>query len=183
MQDRIQIEKLYWEKAAEDKDVDSKYISDIPDAKFLQEIGERNGMVLDLGCGVGRLMQDGDFGIDISENMIEIARQRKPKCRFRVCNGRSIPYQDDYFDLVYSVLLFQHLHIDAVETYIDEVGRVLKSGGKFVFQFIEGYENEPFSQHHAWDNIYKVLVRNGFKFTAKRGKVHYQWTWVKAIKI
>lgn len=174
--DRIQEEKQYWNKAAQDPEVDMKYICDLDTGKCLEAIGELEGKVLEIGCGVGRLMKDGYCGIDISEKMLEIARKRKPNCEFKLTDGRSIPYEDNTFDSVYSMLVFQHLPIEAVETYIKEVRRVLKENGVFIFQYIRGKEDAPFSKHHS-------IIPRGFSFHEETGLVHPQWTWVHATKI
>src|SRR5512138_3479628 len=54
--------------------------------------GIRDGLVVDLGCGSGlwaeQLIKRGFdvLGIDISEAMIRLARQRAPQARFRVAS-------------------------------------------------------------------------------------------------
>lgn len=181
---RIKLEKDYWNKAALDLDVDKKYICDIPNEKFrhIPPIVSMSNKYLDLGCGVGRLMENFDnfYGIDISENMLEIARKRKPNCNFKLTDGRTIPYEDNYFDFVYCVLLFQHLPLEGVSAYIKESARVLKKGGRFIFQYIEGKENEPFSKHYRFYhfNLDKFKVLN-----KQFGLIHPQWTWIEAKKI
>ena len=174
MSNRIQQEKDYWEKAALDPEVDLKFISDIPDDVLMKF--NPHGKVLEIGCGVGRLMRDGWCGIDISERMLEIARLRKPNCEFKLTDGRTIPYDTGTFDAVYSVLVFQHLPIEAVLGYIEEARRVLKPGGKLIFQYIKGSEDEPFSKHH-------YIQPAGFSYKEHSGLGHPLWTWVEAKKL
>lgn len=176
--DRIYVEKSYWNEAAKDPQVDDKYISDIPDNGFLERLMQPEGKVLEIGCGVGRLMEDGYSGIDISEEMLKIARERKPKCEFKLTDGRTIPYPDESFDVVYCVLVFQHLPLEAVRGYVKEAERVLKKGGKFVFQLIEGEEDALFSKHHF---LPSVLAGSSFEGIASKGG-HPLWTWVVAHK-
>lgn len=177
---RVLLEKKYWNSAALDSEVDQKYISDVNDG-FDEMLGELDGKVLEIGCGVGRLLKDGWYGIDISENMLATAMVRKPKCHYKICDGRNIPYANETFDSVYCVLVFQHLPIDAVEDYIYEASQVLKKGGKFIFQFIEGTEDEPFSHHHSLDKVKKFLKNEGFTIEyIKKGVIHPLWTWIKA---
>ncbi len=180
---RVAEEKKYWNKVALDPEVDIKYISDLSTKECLNAIGEMEGVVLDIGCGVGRLMKPGYYGIDISSEMLEIARERHPDYNLEITDGRSIPYKDEFFDKVYSVLLFQHLPLEAVGAYIKEAYRVLKSGGVFKFQFIEGTENEPFSKHHDRSKIIKLLLLAGFVGPEMRGGVHDSWTWVTGRKL
>lgn len=173
---RTQEEKDYWNKAAQDPLVDEKYICDIEDKGFLDEFMQPQGKVLEIGCGVGRLMKPGYCGIDISEGMLEIARERQPECEFKLTDGRTIPYRNETFDTVYCVLVFQHLPFDAVQAYITEARRVLKPDGKFIYQYIKGTEDEPFSKHH---NIFP----QGFIYKETTGLIHPSWTWVMAHKI
>ena len=80
---------------------DLAYIHDVGHADFaldsapgilevLKDNGIDDGLVVDLGCGSGLLARElidagyGVFGVDISEAMIEIARERAPEAEFRV---------------------------------------------------------------------------------------------------
>lgn len=178
---RINIERNYWQKNALDRNVDLKYISDIGKKECLEDIGKRKGKVLEIGCGVGRLMQDGDYGIDISENMLKIAKQRNPNLNLSVTDGRTIPHEDAYFNYVYCYLVFQHLHIDGVQSYIKEAYRVLKNGGVFTFQWIEGDEDEPFSKHLKLEVVDKMT--NMFKEVKhKKSTAYTGWTITRCIK-
>lgn len=180
---RINEEKNYWNSAAKDPDVDKKYICDLDTQACHSALGELPGKVLEIGCGVGRMMQPDFYGIDISEEMIKIAKNRKPQCHFKVSNGREIPYDEETFDTVYCILVFQHLPIDAVENYFREAYRVLNPGGVFKFQLILGTEDEPFSHHHSPEKVLTLLRDIGFEVKiVKTGEVHQQWTWFEAEK-
>jgi SAM-dependent methyltransferase len=80
---------------------DLAYIHDVGHADFaldsapgileiLKDSGIGDGLVVDLGCGSGLLARElidagyGVVGVDISEAMIEIARERAPEAEFRV---------------------------------------------------------------------------------------------------
>ena len=62
--------------------------------------------MLDIGCGVGaflRLVADRGaqpFGLDASEALIELARERLPDADLRAGEMEALPYDDDTFDLV-----------------------------------------------------------------------------------
>ena len=181
---RQQFEREYWDKNALDPEVDIKYISDVSAEDCLEALGELKDEVLEIGCGVGRLMKPGYHGIDISSNMIDIARLRRPHSIFVVNDGMEIPYPDSYFDSVYSVLMFQHVPFAVFVNYVWETSAVLKKGGKFVFQFIEGEEDEPFSKHYNLETVVEVLRDNDFIVKSiKKGLVHDMWTWVYAEKV
>lgn len=180
--DRITEEKNYWNIAAADPDVDQKYICDMDDDQRNKALGKLDGRVLEIGCGIGRLLKPHWFGIDISERMIKIAKNKKPYCNYKVSDGRTIPFEDDYFDNVYCVLVFQHIPFSGFEQYVRETARVLVDGGQFTFQFIEGTEDERFSHHYDLAEVEKVLKKHGFTIKSnKKGLVHHQWTWIKAV--
>jgi SAM-dependent methyltransferase len=117
--------------------------------------------VLDIACGCGRvalplsryLTTAGSYeGFDISESSIDWCQQhihrhhenfrfqlvhvagnssnpedtRPPAAEFR------FPYPDKGFDLVFAGSIFTHLLPDGATRYLDEVARVLDSGGRFV---------------------------------------------------
>lgn len=66
------------------------------------------GRLLDLGCGDGaacRLLTP-DFqtvGLDVSDEMIRIAREKSPEQTFIVGTGEALPFADHAFDVVLAV--------------------------------------------------------------------------------
>lgn len=180
---RTELEKNYWNTAANHPDVEQKYICDIGDHERNRALGEMDGRVLEIGCGIGRLLKPHWFGIDISQRMINLAKNLKPICNYAVCDGRTIPFEDEYFDHVYCVLVFQHIPFEGVVAYIKETARVLKDNGTFRFQFIEGDEDAPFSKHHSMKEMRKALKDAGLAVThIKKGFGHSSWVWVHAKK-
>ena len=101
--------------------------------------------VLEIGCGLGRVLVhfapyfQTVHGIDIAPEMIEQARRLDlpENVRLASTDGAGLePYSDRQFDLVYSVLVFQHIPDESVVArYVEETERVLKPGGRAVFQF------------------------------------------------
>lgn len=197
----IKVELEYWDKAAQDPDVDIKYISDIDDDKCLAEILPhlKHHHVLEIGCGVGRLTsrlyassQHGCcqiHGIDISEKMLKLAEQNtpsKPDVRYKLCDGRTIPDFEccKEFDSVYSILTFQHIPDEAKLGYIKEAARVLKSGGIFRVQYVDGDYHADIHHQTSEENMVKWFEDSGFNIDQiDRGKVHPQWTWITGVKI
>ena len=198
---RVDDERDYWAKAAADPDVDRKFIADVDTEECLialKPIGKVVELssidILDLGCGVGRLaipiakrfIDHQVYAMDISEEMIKILVERSgdmPNLSPIVNDGRRIPFANDKFMAVYSMLLFQHLPLNAVIGYISEVGRVLKKGGIFRFQFIDGTEDEPFSKHHTTQMMATACNNSGMNVEIEKGLVHEQWTWITGVKV
>jgi SAM-dependent methyltransferase len=93
--------------------------------------------VLDIGSGPGNAAKElaavgADVdGVDFSEEMIEVARQRYPEIRFQQANAEEIPFDAGTFDAVVSNFVVHHL---ARPTRVfQEVHRVLERGGRFAF--------------------------------------------------
>ena len=100
---------------------------------------------LEIGCGPGRLMKPlaEDFGeihgVDVSDEMIAIARQRLaaiPHAHAHVGSGADLrQFADESFDFIYSYAVFQHIPAKAVVmSYLADAARVLKPGGLMRFQ-------------------------------------------------
>lgn len=92
--------------------------------------------VLDVACGTGdmavSLVERGCTvtGVDISEEMLAIARQKAPMVTFMIADAEHLPFPDASFDAVtcaFGVRNFVHL-----EQGLNEMLRVLKPGGQLV---------------------------------------------------
>jgi ubiquinone/menaquinone biosynthesis C-methylase UbiE len=89
--------------------------------------------LLDLGCGTGlfvrRYIASGGVvvGLDISRGMIEKAQARCRTSQFTLGNAEFLPFRENSFDAVSSLLAFSYLK--KPEMMLDEVQRVLRPGG------------------------------------------------------
>jgi len=88
--------------------------------------------VLEVGCNYGRelkLLEDltNVYGIDINEKQINKAQKYIPTGTFTVANGLKIPYDDNTFDLVYTVGCLSHNKETKVEGILDELLRTSTS--------------------------------------------------------
>jgi len=76
---------------------------------------------LDFGCGVGRLTRaltkriERVAGVDAAESMLRLARENVPNATF----STTIP--NERFDLIVSLLVFQHIPIRRGEALLDEL--------------------------------------------------------------
>jgi len=104
--------------------------------------GYRGQMVLEVGCGAGvdlaRFAKGGALvtGVDLAPSAIDLARanfgQQGLRGEFQVANGEQLPFPDDRFDLVYAHGVVQYTPDPA--RLVEECRRVLKPGGRAVFQ-------------------------------------------------
>jgi ubiquinone/menaquinone biosynthesis C-methylase UbiE len=97
-------------------------------------------VVVDVGCGTGRLLgrlrvalPDASLvGVDVSEGMIDVARG-KPELhgvRLEVGSSESLPLEDASCDVVVSTISFHHWADQAAG--LRDVGRVLRPDGHLV---------------------------------------------------
>ena len=93
-----------------------------------------HGKVLDVACGTGdmavELLRQGCSvtGVDLSEEMMAIAKQKAPQAEYSLADVEHLPFEDATFDAVtcaFGVRNFVHL-----EQGIKEMLRVLKPGGR-----------------------------------------------------
>ena len=100
--------------------------------------GER---ILDLACGTGRMAKIWRAagarvtGVDVSVEMLEIARRKIPDGVFvRADLNEALPFAADSFDKITSSLAIKHLA--NLETAFSEAFRVCASGGAFALSTI-----------------------------------------------
>lgn len=91
---------------------------------------------LDLGCGNGRYFEYlkdkkvNYFGVDNSEKLIGIAKNRYPGVHFQVADVLNLPFLDNFFDKVISIATFHHIPSEKFrKNFLNEAKRVLKPGG------------------------------------------------------
>jgi SAM-dependent methyltransferase len=91
---------------------------------------------LDAGCGAGMAaalsasLGAAVSGLDASDALLEIARERTPGGDFRQGDLEALPFDDDSFDVVTGFNSFQYAG-DAAQA-LREAGRVTRPGGKIV---------------------------------------------------
>lgn len=94
--------------------------------------------VLDIGCGNGALLNAlsdriaSGIGVDESASILEQARTRNSEIsnlKFEIIKGPVLPFDDDSFDTVISLMSFRYLDWDPL---LHEIKRVMRPGGKFL---------------------------------------------------
>ena len=92
--------------------------------------------LLDLGCGFGEFAgvyfdSTVEFGLDISSNDLVLASKGKKFKKLILADARKMPFPDTSFETVVSISVLEH--IKKVDLVFNEVFRVLKNGGEFIF--------------------------------------------------
>ncbi len=109
----------------------------VPHRRLVEEVarttGKHNDLILDAGCGSGRLSQwsaSRVVGIDFSESMIRAARRRKRGSVFKADLNAPLPFSSHTFDYVVSLNVLYALPRPGVT--LMELARVLNYGGELV---------------------------------------------------
>mgnify|MGYP000138419078 CR=1 FL=1 len=140
---------------------------------MLKHIDLKGKRVLEFGCGVGRwvpfILSLGALyiGVDISENMIKIAKSRFSFVRFYKLNSCILPFPDNYFDFVFSITVLHHNPFDVQDILSGELIRVTKPFG-YIF-LLEGIVKEGCKQ--VWFNTYARSVKEWNISFRRKGKV------------
>lgn len=163
------------------------------EARFYENISLPSP-TLDLGCGDGHFASLAfsrklEVGIDPWEGPLQQAKRSGAYITLVKESGNKIPYADGYFASVISNSVLEHIPV--LDPVINEVSRVLRSGGPFVFcvpnhQFLDNLSVAAFldklglkklaahyrrifnriSRHHHCDSPdtwKKRLAENGFE--------------------
>jgi ubiquinone/menaquinone biosynthesis C-methylase UbiE len=97
--------------------------------------------VLEVGCGTGLVLERiARFarvarGVDISAKMLERARQRE--LDVQVGSATALPFPDASFDVACSFKVLAH--VQAIETALAEMARVVRPGGHVIAEFYNPY--------------------------------------------
>jgi ubiquinone/menaquinone biosynthesis C-methylase UbiE len=130
---------------------EGKYFNDLELAILEQWLQPRPGLkLLELPAGTGRvavplaLKGATVVGGDISENMLRVAHDKKrtvgaTHAHFAQVNGLGLPFADGTFDAVTSFKFFHLVPDELKPTFIAEMARVTKPGGKVVIEFNSPY--------------------------------------------
>jgi ubiquinone/menaquinone biosynthesis C-methylase UbiE len=102
--------------------------------------GER---ILDVGAGKGKVADQvmkasggaEVHAVDPNEKRVASLKREFPAIRSSVASAESLPFDDSYFDKVYSTMALHHF--SDLDRALREVARVLKPGGSFVVLEVE----------------------------------------------
>lgn len=112
--------------------------------------------VLDAGCGAGyesmRLASLGAdvVGIDISDESINIARDKNPNCRFEVMDCRDLSHTLGDFDGIVSIALIVHIEDGGLQAVFNNFFKVTKSGSFLLVAFVNG---NGFSEERSYIEV------------------------------
>ncbi|MFD4623024.1 class I SAM-dependent DNA methyltransferase [Streptomyces sp. NPDC058475] len=104
------------------------------------------GEVADLGCGPGRVTAHLEglgldaYGIDLSPEMVAVARRDHPRLRFEVGSMNDLAIKDDSLAGALAWYSTVHTPLDELPLFFREFHRVLAPGGHLLIAFKVGDE-------------------------------------------
>jgi SAM-dependent methyltransferase len=113
-------------------------------------LGSGPGRCLDLGCGTGLalpLLNEARWtvtGVDASAEQLALARSRSHDVELLQADAHALPFDDESFDAVISVLT--HTDFDDAAVAVRESARVLEGGGVFVYAGVHPCFGSPFAE-------------------------------------
>lgn len=147
---------------------------------FCERVNVENPQVLEIGCGPGNitrylLSKRPDFkitGIDVSPNMLNLAKKNNPTAKFKVMDVRNLRPKNK-FDAIISGFCLPYLSDEDSGKLIANCSNLLIPKGIFYFSFVEGDpENSGFQTgstgdrvffyYHNLDRLKNILKENNF---------------------
>ncbi|MFW5885133.1 MAG: class I SAM-dependent methyltransferase [Patescibacteria group bacterium] len=155
---------------------------------FIHKYIAPKGKLLDFGCGNGRLLEmiksydlRLDYtGVDLSEQMIGIAKNRYPEGNFLVLSKENeLPFNEEEFQTVVSIAVFHHFTPSMAKGALQEMNRVLKPGGRVIATSWYLWDNSKlrYLLRSFWRNI--LAFRNlkageiPFSYSSEKGRQTY----------
>lgn len=133
------------------------------------------GVILDVGCGTGRLLAELHLcyphatlhGIDLAQNMVCQASERLADTA-QVIHGdaEQLPYDDDCFDLLVSSSTLQWL--DTLQVFFEQAHRVMRKGGLLCCAFFGGA-----TLHEVHDCYRDVITARCGADDPRLGRLHH----------
>lgn len=106
---------------------------------------------IDIGCGTGIAAEplskkvEQLFLLDVADQMLEEAKKKYPDAVILHESATTIPLDDNSVDVAVSRgILISHLPQGEYKNFLNEVHRILRSGGLFIFDFLNNLETADF---------------------------------------
>jgi ubiquinone/menaquinone biosynthesis C-methylase UbiE len=125
-------------------------------------IGNKSGLTLDIPCGTGiytDYFQDAGIsmiGGDASIVMLNKTSQRNSKIPLILCDVNHLPFMDDSLDGLIIIRLFQHLPLLQMNQTLAEACRVIKKGGRVVFDTFRWSPRKTGSESYDGIHVYSI---------------------------
>jgi len=162
----------------------------LPELNEFLELIHPDSKILDLGCGPGhhsKFFRERGFdvtGIDLSTEMIKIAKREVKGVDFKVMDILNMTFNNETFDAVWASASLLHIAKQNIQSTLLSIRQILKKGGHFYLSLKEGQDEyiikddrysslNKFYSFFTVDEIHLLLKNVGFddiniNVTAKR---------------
>ena len=113
---------------------------------------------LELACGTGRLLDFADTGVDISANMLHVAREKYPHAHLINASFDSVPLEDKSYANIYAFHILMHLNEASAYSLSKEAMRLLKDNGRLIIDVPSHFRRSFSSQRKHWHGSYAPNV-------------------------
>ncbi|PIN90026.1 hypothetical protein COU57_04915 [Candidatus Pacearchaeota archaeon CG10_big_fil_rev_8_21_14_0_10_32_14] len=132
--------------------------------QFLEDFKGKEFKILDHGSGSGRHILDLPkkfeselYFVDFSSEMIKLAKKRAKESKlkninFDVADIASLPYEDNFFDALFSIASIHCQKKELQEKTVQEIYRILKPGGKALIEVWNKHSNR-FEKHKGQEKM------------------------------
>jgi SAM-dependent methyltransferase len=122
--------------------------------KYLKFLIPSNSSVLEIGCGTGELLAALNprrgLGIDISPNMVQVAREKFPQLQFEIGDLENLQIEEK-FD--YVILVETIGHVDDIQLAFKELHKVCKPQTRLIIVYY----------NYLWEPVLKFAEAVGLK--------------------
>ena len=131
------------------------------DAPMLEALPKK-GTVLDIGCGEGQFCRKmrtrglEPTGIDITERLIEVARERDPETDYYACDAAGLPFRANLFDA--AVFYLSLIDVPDFRKAIKEAARILRPGGRLLIANLHAHTT---ARPREWSGEGNNWVKDG----------------------
>jgi ubiquinone/menaquinone biosynthesis C-methylase UbiE len=169
----------YYDELAKDYD-ESRFSNsygqfiDKQEREILKKIIPNNtNRILDLGCGTGRFIDFASHGVDISSEMIKFVKMKFPEKKIYNEDAANTHFDNSTFDIIISFHVFMHLDKDKIISILDEAYRLLKSGGKLIFDVPSKKRRKLIKyKSQGWHGASDFSVNEITKIIGRKWKLH-----------
>lgn len=168
-------------KEYQEKYMDTSLYHDTFDL-FWGYVKKKNAEILEIACGPGNITRylldrRPDFkilGIDLSPNMLELARINNPEAKFQLLDGRKISELDKKFDAILCGFGLPYLSKTEAIALIGDAAQLLEPGGILYLSTMEdayeksgpvqsSYGDACYQYYHQADYLSEALEKQGLK--------------------
>ena len=133
----------------------------------------KNSVVLDYGCGWGRLIRllykyvphDNIYGVDPWDRSIDLCKQYGVKAKLAICDyvPDTLPFENQ-FDLIFAFSVFTHLSEKTAKTVLSTLRKYIRDDGILVITIRPKKYWSLYKQGKVKNEMFQIHEEKGFAF-------------------